>query len=163
MTMSEGALTIAVVGAGGKMGMRVSNNLARTEHTVYYSENSPAGQQRVTSAGRSLTDTDGAIADADCVILALPDVALGTVSATIVPRMKAGAIVLTLDPAAAYAGLLARRDDIDYAVAHPCHPSVFLERTTPEQYADTFGGVAAPQEVVAAFDSDDVTRRDVAE
>ena len=32
--------------------------------------------------------------------------------------------------AAAYANLLYQRDDIAYAVAHPCHPSVFLERTT---------------------------------
>jgi D-apionate oxidoisomerase len=27
-------LTMAVIGAGGKMGMRVSNNLAKTDHTV---------------------------------------------------------------------------------------------------------------------------------
>ena len=39
-------LTIAVIGAGGKMGMRVSDNLQRSTHAVYYSENSPAGQQR---------------------------------------------------------------------------------------------------------------------
>jgi dihydrodipicolinate reductase len=31
-------LTIAVIGAGGKMGMRVSNNLVKTSHTVFYSE-----------------------------------------------------------------------------------------------------------------------------
>ena len=36
--------TIAVIGAGGKMGMRVSDNLVKTGHTVYYSANSPAGQ-----------------------------------------------------------------------------------------------------------------------
>ncbi len=45
-------LNIAVIGAGGKMGMRVSNNLQRSDHNVYYSENSPAGQQRTTDAGR---------------------------------------------------------------------------------------------------------------
>ena len=38
------ALTIAVIGAGGKMGTRVSNNLAKTDHTVYYVESSPAGR-----------------------------------------------------------------------------------------------------------------------
>ena len=37
------AYKIAVVGAGGKMGMRVSNNLVKTDHTVWYVENSPAG------------------------------------------------------------------------------------------------------------------------
>jgi hypothetical protein len=156
-------LTVAVVGAGGKMGMRVSNNLQKSAHTVFYSENSPAGQQRVTDAGRTLTETGIAVADADVVILAVPDVALGAVSASVVPAMKPGAIVLTLDPAAAYAKLLFERADVDYAVAHPCHPSIFLQRTTPEEYADTFGGEAAPQEVVAAFESDDLERRAVAE
>ena len=33
--MSEN-LTIAVIGAGGKMGMRVSNNLAKSAHDVRY-------------------------------------------------------------------------------------------------------------------------------
>ena len=27
--------------------MRVSNNLAKTDHTVYYVENFPAGQERI--------------------------------------------------------------------------------------------------------------------
>ena len=43
-------LTIAVIGAGGKMGMRVSDNLQRSSHAVYYCENSPAGQQRARDA-----------------------------------------------------------------------------------------------------------------
>lgn len=148
----ERELTIAVIGAGGKMGMRVSNNLDKTDHTVFYSEASAAGQDRVREAGREITDTVAAIADADVVILAVPDVVLGSVSESVVPQLKPGATVLTLDPAAAYAGLLAKRSDIGYAVAHPCHPSIFLERRTDAEYADTFGGIAAPQEVVAAFE-----------
>ncbi|TDC50925.1 oxidoreductase [Jiangella ureilytica] len=148
-------LTIAVIGAGGKMGMRVSDNLQRTPHTVFYAETSPAGVERVTAAGRTVTPADDAVPGADVVILAVPDLALAAVSGAVVPRLKAGAIVLTLDPAAAYAGLLARRDDVVQAVAHPCHPSVFLERHTPEEYADTFGGIAAPQDVVAAVEAPD--------
>ncbi|PJJ71524.1 acetohydroxy acid isomeroreductase-like protein [Diaminobutyricimonas aerilata] len=156
-------LTIAVIGAGGKMGMRVSNNLQKTGHTVFYSENSPAGQERVSATGRILTDTDTAVADADVVVLAVPDRALGAVSEHVVPQLKTGAIVLTLDPAAAYANLLFRRDDVEYAVAHPCHPSVFVERHTPEEYADTFGGIAAKQDVVAALESEDEAVRAMAE
>ena len=95
---------IAVIGAGGKMGMRVSNNLVKTQHTVWYAENSPAGQERVTAAGRTLTDSTSAVADADIVIFAVPDLALKAVTADLVPQMKPGAIALTLDPAAAYAG-----------------------------------------------------------
>ncbi|GAA1615140.1 phosphogluconate dehydrogenase C-terminal domain-containing protein [Actinoplanes couchii] len=156
-------LTIAVVGAGGKMGMRVSNNLARSEHTVFYAENSPAGQQRTIDAGRVVTATDEAVKDADVVILAVPDIALGPVSTAVVPQLRPGAIVLTLDPAAAYANLLFQREDVEYAVAHPCHPSVFLQRKTKEELEDTFGGIAAPQDVVAALESGDAEVQKTAE
>jgi D-apionate oxidoisomerase len=156
-------LTIAVIGAGGKMGMRVSNNLVKTEHTVHYSENSPAGQERVAATGRTLTNTETAVADADVVILAVPDLALKAVSAAVVPLMKVGSVMLTLDPAAAYAGLLTRRDDVIQAVTHPCHPSVFVERHTAEEYADTFGGIATPQDAIAAIESDDPAKRSMVE
>ncbi|WFR65778.1 phosphogluconate dehydrogenase C-terminal domain-containing protein [Curtobacterium flaccumfaciens] len=146
-------VTVAVIGAGGKMGTRVSNNFAKSEYTTLYSEASPAGQERIEALGRSLTDSVEAAKVADVVILAVPDVLLGSISEQLVPVMKSGASILTLDPAAAYAGLLAKREDIHYAVAHPCHPSVFLERTTKEEWDDTFGGIAAPQEVIAAFDA----------
>lgn len=152
-------IAIAVIGAGGKMGMRVSNNLVMTDHDVRYSENSPAGQERVTAAGRTLTDTATAVADADVVVLAVPDLALKAVSAEVVPQMKPGSILLTLDPAAAYAGLLATRDDVIQGVTHPCHPSVFLQRTTAEEWADTFGGIAAPQDAIAAIESDDEAKK----
>jgi D-apionate oxidoisomerase len=155
--------TVAVIGAGGKMGMRVSRNLVAAGLPATFSENSPAGVERIAAEGRAVTATEQAVASADVVILAVPDTALGVVSESIVPQLKAGAIVLTLDPAAAYAGLLAERDDVDYAVAHPCHPSVFLERTTPEEYADTFGGEAAPQNVIGAWESDDLAKRAIVE
>lgn len=150
-------LTIAVVGAGGKMGLRISNNLQRSDHTVYYCESGSAGVQRTVDAGRTVTDTETAVADADVVILSVPDIALGPVSAAVVPRVRPGTIVLTLDPAAAYANLLYKRDDIEYAVAHPCHPSVFLQRKTQAELDDTFGGIAAPQDVVAALGSGNAT------
>ena len=145
-------LTVTVVGAGGKMGMRISANLDRTSYTTRYVETSPAARDRVRAAGRELSEATDAVPQSDVVILAVPDVLLGEISARIVPAAKPGAVVLTLDPAAAYAGVLARRADLHLAVAHPCHPSVFLERTSAEEWADTFGGVAAPQDVVAAIE-----------
>lgn len=160
---SSGTYQIAVVGAGGKMGMRVSDNLVKTAHQVAYVENSPAGQQRTLDAGRELTDAGTAVADADIVVLAVPDLALGPVTADLVPQLKAGAIVLTLDPAAAYAGLLTTREDVIQAVAHPCHPSIFLQRQTPEEWADTFGGIAAPQDAIAAIESDDPEKQAIVE
>jgi ketopantoate reductase len=161
--MTEQQLTIAVIGAGGKMGMRVSNNLQRSNHNVLYAENSPAGQQRTTDAGRTLTDSAEAVAQADVVILAVPDIALGPVSGALVPKLQPGTIVLTLDPAAAYANLLYQRADVEYAVAHPCHPSVFLQRKTEAELNDTFGGIAAPQDVVAALESGDTEKQAIAE
>ncbi|WP_432545551.1 phosphogluconate dehydrogenase C-terminal domain-containing protein [Kineococcus sp. SYSU DK004] len=162
-TTSTGTLTVAVVGAGGKMGMRVSNNLAKSAFTVRYAENSPAGVERVRAAGRDVVPAADAVADADVVVLAVPDVVLGKVSEDLVPRMKDGSVLLTLDPAAAYAGLLAQREGVAQACAHPCHPSVFLERRTDEEYADTFGGIAAAQEVVAALQVEDEAVRALAE
>ena len=147
-------LTIALIGAGGKMGFRTGDNLAKTDHTVLWVENSPGGQERLAAAGRTVTTAARAAAQADVIILAVPDLALGPVSHELVPQAKSGAIVLTLDPAAAYAGLLAKRDDIVYASAHPCHPSIFLQRKTPEEWADTFGGIAAPQDAIASVESD---------
>ena len=161
--MTEQQLTIAVIGAGGKMGMRVSNNLQRSSHNVLYAENSPTGQQRTTEAGRTLTDSAEAVANADVVILAVPDIALGPVSSALVPQLQPGTIVLTLDPAAAYANLLYQRADVEYAVAHPCHPSVFLQRKTEAELNDTFGGIAAPQDVVAALESGDTEKQAIAE
>lgn len=149
------SLTVAVVGAAGKMGMRVGNNLNLTDATIHYVEASEAGQARLAELGRTATTIEAAVPTADVVILAVPDVVLGKVSEQVVPIMQSGAVLLTLDPAAAYAGLLAQRDDVHQACAHPAHPSIFLERTTAEEYADTFGGIAADQEVVAAYDGED--------
>lgn len=150
--MSTSQETVVVVGAGGKMGLRVSANLARSQFRALYCEASGPGTERVRAAGRTVTPTADAVREADVVVLATPDTVLGQVSHEIVPLLKDGAVLLTLDPAAAYAGLLATRDGVVQAVAHPCHPSVFLERTTSEEWADTFGGVSAPQDVVAALD-----------
>jgi len=163
MTTTTDLYRIAVIGAGGKMGMRVSDNLIKTDHTVAYVENSPAGRERTHDAGRELTDAADAVADADIVVFAVPDLALQSVTADLVPQMKSGAIALTLDPAAAYAGLLTDRADVIRAVAHPCHPSIFLQRTTPEEYADTFGGIAAPQDAIAAIESDDPAKKAILE
>ena len=151
--MSNALKTITVIGAGGKMGMRISANFQKSDYQVFYVENSPKAQEQVTSQGRELSDAASVVPVSDVVILAVPDIGLGKVSEGIVPQMKAGAILLTLDPAAAYANLIAHRDGIEYAVAHPCHPSVFLERYTKEEHADAFGGIAAVQHVAASYET----------
>lgn len=150
--MSNQMKTITVIGAGGKMGMRISANLQHSDYQVFYCENSPQAQQQISAQGREISDAASVVPLSDVVILAVPDIVLGKVSETVVPQMKPGAVLLTLDPAAAYANLIAQRDDIEYAVAHPCHPSVFLQRYTKEEHEDAFGGVAAIQHIAAAWE-----------
>ncbi|WP_425825745.1 phosphogluconate dehydrogenase C-terminal domain-containing protein [Streptomyces fractus] len=159
---AENNTTVAVIGAAGKMGQRVSNNLVESDFTVLFSENSPKGQELIRSLGRELTDSETAAQAADVLILAVPDIVLGKVSEQLVPLLKPGAVVLTLDPAAAYAGLLHPRADVHYVCAHPCHPSVFLQRKTQAEVDDTFGGIAAPQEVVAAYEGGDADKQELA-
>lgn len=153
--MSSSEATVALVGAGGKMGQRITANLEGTAFAVRYVEKSETGAERLRQAGLDVRSLEAAVDGADVVILAVPDAALGAVSAQVVPLMKHGSTVMTLDPAAAYAGLLAKREDLEYVCAHPAHPSVFLRRRSDEEYEDTFGGVAAPQHVVAAAESGD--------
>ncbi|HCW98581.1 MAG TPA: oxidoreductase [Pantoea sp.] len=161
--MSNQLKTITVIGAGGKMGMRISANLQRSDYQVFYCENSPQAQAQIGAQGREISDAASVVPLSDVVILAVPDIVLGKVSETVVPQMKRGSVLLTLDPAAAYANLIARREDIDYAVAHPCHPSVFLQRYTKEEHDDAFGGVAAIQHIAAAWENgSDVQKAELA-
>ncbi|MFI5696366.1 phosphogluconate dehydrogenase C-terminal domain-containing protein [Kribbella sp. NPDC051586] len=145
--------TIVVIGAGGRMGLRVAANLDTSPCRALYCETSAPAVERLSASGRTVVPAAEAVPQADVVVLATPDTVLGQVSHELVPLMRDGSILLTLDPAAAYAGLLATRAGVVQAVAHPCHPSVFLERTSAEEWADTFGGISAPQDVVAAADS----------
>lgn len=143
--------TIALIGAGGKMGCRITDNLNKGNHLVHYVEVGANGVQRLAERGIAPTPQEEALKDADYVILALPDRAIGQLSEGIVPHMKSGAMLLVLDPAAAYLGKLPEREDVAYFVTHPCHPPVFNDETTPEAKRDFFGGVAAKQAIVCAL------------
>lgn len=145
------ALTIALIGAGGKMGCRITDNLRKGSHRVRYVEISERGVERLAERGIETTPQRAAVAEADVVILAVPDVAIEAVAGELVPGMKSGAMLMVLDPAAAYLGKLPARGDVAYFVAHPCHPPVFNDETTPEAKADRFGGVAAKQAIVCAL------------
>lgn len=144
--------TIALFGAGGKMGCRLTDNLVRhPEYEMRYVEVSEGGLAELASRGLSPTPQAEALAEADAIILALPDRVLGRVAQEIVPQVNSGALVITLDPAAAHAGELPQRADIAYFVTHPCHPPVFNYDATPDERRDFFGGVKAPQAIVCAL------------
>ena len=144
-------ITIALFGAGGKMGCRITDNLKDSEYRMAYIEISPAGIENLQQRGLSPTPQAEALAAADVAILALPDNLIERISAQVIPQLKPGALVMCLDPAAPLAGKVKHRDDLAYFVTHPCHPSVFSYDVTPEQRRDFFGGIASPQAIVNAL------------
>jgi len=133
------------------MGMRLSHNLVRSDYDVSYAENNPAGIEKLSKTGIGVTDAVKVVPEADAVIFAVPDIALEAVTSEYVPRMKAGSLAVTLDPAAALAGKLYERKDIAYFITHPAHPSIFNWEADPEKMKDHFGGVAAKQAIVCAL------------
>ncbi len=143
---------VALFGAGGKMGVRLSTNLAKSEFDVAHVEVSEEGRARLKAElGFDCVDTDAALADAQVVILAVPDTVIGKVAGAVVPKVAPGTMIVILDAAAPFAGHLPERADITYFVTHPCHPPIFNDEDTPEGRADHFGGVAAKQGVVNAL------------
>ena len=145
-------IKIALVGAGGKMGCRLTDNfLKNPQYHVDYLEVAEQGVKNLATRGVTVANQSKVIPDADVVILALPDVALAKLSAEIVPLMKSGALVLTLDPAAPLDGVIHHRDDLGYVIAHPCHPSIFNWEPNENDFRDFYGGISAKQSIVVAL------------
>jgi hypothetical protein len=144
--------SIALFGAGGKMGHRLSRNLRNSEFTVRHVEVSETGRQRLADDfGIQCVSPETALAGADVAILAVPDTAIGKVAASINHLLKPGTIVMVLDAAAPFAGHLPERPDLTYFVTHPCHPPIFNDETDPAAKLDRFGGIAAKQHIVSAL------------
>jgi pyrroline-5-carboxylate reductase len=143
---------LALLGAGGKMGVRLSLNLAKSDFDVAHVEVSEAGRDRLKAAvGVDCVAQAQALEGAAVVVLAVPDTVIGKVASAIVPDLAPGTMVVILDAAAPYAGHLPERADITYFVTHPCHPAIFHNEETEAARLDRFGGVAHPQGVVNAL------------
>ncbi|MDY7579458.1 phosphogluconate dehydrogenase C-terminal domain-containing protein [Herbaspirillum sp. RTI4] len=143
---------IALFGAGGKMGVRLSKNLQKSDYRVAHVEVGAAGQQRLKDElGIECVSVDAALDNADVVILAVPDTLIGKIAAEIAPKLRAGTMLMTLDAAAPFAGHLPDRADLTYFVAHPCHPLIYNDETTEEARRDYFGGAAAKQSITSAL------------
>jgi len=142
---------VVLIGAGGKMGMRLTHNLVNSSYKVSYVEINPSGIEKLKEKGISVSPADEVIPDADAVIFAVPDVALGQITSVYIPMMRKGAMAVTLDPAAALAGKLFNRTDISYFITHPTHPSIFNWEPVEENMKDHFGGVAAKQSIVCSI------------
>ncbi len=144
-------LKVALVGAGGKMGLRLTSNLKNSGYLMSYHEISPSGIEKLNAKGIYVSDPALYVPESDIIILAVPDVALEKVTSEIIPAMKPGAIVVTLDPAAALAGKLFRREDVSYFITHPAHPSIFNWEPDQSAMKDHFGGNMAKQAIVCAL------------
>ncbi len=144
--------TIALFGAGGKMGVRLATNLKEAPHDVLHVEVNPEAQARLKEeVGLTCVDQVEALDRADVVILAVPDRLIGKVLSGFVSDLKPGTAVIMLDAAAPHAGTLPEREDITYFVAHPCHPPLFNDETDPEAQKDYFGGIKAKQHIICTL------------
>ena len=80
--------TIALFGAGGKMGARLTKNLIGSTYRVRHVEVSAAGQQRLKDElGITCLSPEAAVDGADVVILAVPDTLIGKIAAQIAPQL----------------------------------------------------------------------------
>ncbi len=144
--------SIALFGAGGKMGHRLSRNLKDSAFTLRHVEVSEQGRARLAQDfGVQCVSPEVALSDAQVAILAVPDTHIGKVAQSINHLLKPGTIVVVLDAAAPFAGHLPERPDLTYFVTHPCHPPIFNDETDPNAKLDRFGGIAAKQHIVSAL------------
>lgn len=143
---------ILLLGAGGKMGVRLATNLKDSRFSVDHVEVSEEGRARLKAAiGVDCIELETSLSGADVIVLAIPDRLIGKISHQIIQDVKPGAAMIVLDAAAPYADELPRRKDVTFFVTHPCHPSIFGFETEPEAQRDFFGGVAAEQAIVCAL------------
>ena len=144
------ARSIAILGAGGKMGFRITRKIHESGYDLRAVEIGEEGRKRLAEAGIGPVDRDAAIKGAEVVVLALPDSVIAAVAREIIPMLEAGTMVLILDAAAPYAGVLPERGDISYFVGHPCHPPLYADLDDSQMRRDVHGGVA-PQAIVCAL------------
>ncbi|MEM7523507.1 MAG: phosphogluconate dehydrogenase C-terminal domain-containing protein [Pseudomonadota bacterium] len=143
---------IALLGAGGKMGVRLSTNLMESSHDVLHVEVSAKGRKRLEDeTGLTCVEQGQALSHAEAIILAVPDRLIGKVLSGFVDDLKPGTAVIMLDAAAPHAGTLPVRADITYFVAHPCHPPLYSDETDPDAQKDYFGGIKAKQHIICAL------------
>ncbi len=142
---------VVLVGAGGKMGCRITDNLKDSDYDMAYLEVSPEGIKKLKEKGITVSNPDDVIPEADYIILGVPDVVIKKVAAEVVAKAKPDARILTLDPAAPHAGHLPEGSDVAYFVTHPCHPSIFNWEPDEKNHRDYFGGYTAKQAIVCAL------------
>ena len=143
---------IALLGAGGKMGVRLSKNLLGSRFSVDHVEVASEGRVRLSAeVGVEAVEMAAAIGHADVIILAVPDRLIGKISHQIIHDIRPGTALIVLDAAAPWAGEMPERADVTYFCTHPCHPPLFGNETEFAAQTDYFGGIHAKQGIVCAL------------
>ena len=95
---------VVLLGAGGKMGNRVTSNLKdESSYDISYIEISETGRKNLKDRfGVEATSSYDSLKECDMVVFAVPDILIKKVSADVIPMLKSGATVIGLDPAAHY-------------------------------------------------------------
>jgi len=144
--------TIAIFGAAGKMGTRISTKLKDLkQYKLLCVEADKDMEAKLAQRGLTAVPAEQAAKEADVVILAVPDKFIGAVAGKIVPMVRPGTLIIGLDPAAPHNGKLPPRKDVSYFVVHPAHPPIFNDETDPEARKDYFGAGKARQAIVCAL------------
>ena len=144
--------TVAIFGAAGKMGTRISSKLKDLrQYRLLCVEADKAMEAKLAERGLTAVSAEQAAQQADVVILAVPDKFIGAVAGAIVPKVKSRTIIIGLDPAAPHNGKLPPRKDVTYFVVHPAHPPIFNDETDPAARKDYFGAGKARQAIVCAL------------
>jgi len=152
--MTEEPQSVALLGAGGKMGRRITDRIGDdSAYDIAHVEPAEEGRARLAERGIDPTPEAAALDGADVVIMAVPDELIGSIAEDVVPQLDPGAMVVVLDPAAARAGVLPDPGDVSYFLTHPCHPPLFDPDRDPEHEEDWFGGQGmAEQSIVCALE-----------
>src|SRR5213594_887248 len=101
---------LTLLGARGKMGLRITDNLRKTDYDVRYVEVSERGKAGLAERGIKAISAEEALGASNVVILALPDNLIGRVTSDLNRRFKPGSMLMALDIAAPLAGDLPQRD-----------------------------------------------------
>lgn len=145
---------IAILGAGGHMGRRVTATLRRNPaHKLRLIEPGERGRELIRESGLEPVDAADGLAGAEVVVFAVPDKALPRIAAELIPTLAPRTSLLFLDPAAVSAGRIPYRDDLNCYVMHPTHPPLYslLGEADPAARQDYWGGGLAKQAIVFAI------------
>lgn len=143
-------ISIAVIGAAGKIGQRITTKLLKGDYNVLLCEKGE-GKTKITKKGLKVFDAEEGVQQADIIIMAVPDEHMGEISNILVPLVKPDSIIIVLDAGAPYAGEFKTRNDCTFIATHPCHKSVFSYEENAEAQADVYGGGVAKQDIVIAL------------